>query len=161
MSDKPSSAFISYVPGPIALRLISKIHTLIYKVTGGRLGHRLDGLDMLLLTTIGHRSGKSYQTPMPYFHHPEGYLLIASNAGQASNPGWYYNLRHQPQVAIQIGAEKHEAIACVLNDKTHCLWWHKLTALQPRYAGYQQITERVIPIILLKKNAKKIAGKRC
>jgi len=151
--DKPGTAFISYVPGPIALRLISKIHTAIYQMSNGRLSHRLDGLDILLLTTRGRRSGKLYQTPMPYFEHPDGYLLIASNAGSASNPGWFYNLLDHPDISIQVGSEKRKAIASVLNEKNQRVWWQQLINLQPRYAEYQQTTKRVIPIVLLKKKA--------
>ena len=151
MQHKPSTAFISYVPGPLALRLISKIHTAIYRISGGLLGQRLDGLDILLLTTHGRKSSKRYQTPMPYFTHPRGYLLIASNAGSASNPGWYHNLLHRPRVSIQIGTDQHDVLASPLEENARREWWDKLIDLQPRYAGYQQTTQRCIPIVLLER----------
>mgnify|MGYP003634792561 FL=1 len=143
------------MPGPLALRFISKIHTAIYRISAGHLGHRLDGLDILLLTTQGRKSGKRYRTPMPYFAHPDGYLLIASNAGGADNPGWYHNLLHQPEVTIQVGSEKQQAIASPLVEEARQVWWHKLIQLQPRYAGYQQATQRSIPIVLLARKVPK------
>jgi len=149
MPEKPDNAFISYVPGPLALRMISKVHTALYRMTGGSLGHQLDGLDILLLTTIGFRTGKHYQTPMPYFQHPGGFLLIASNAGQKTNPGWYYNLIHQPGVEIQIRRNQIQAFASILEGDEREAWWSRLIDLQPRYIQYQQTTTRLIPLVLL------------
>lgn len=150
MQDNSSKHYITYVPGPFALKVISKIHTAIYKMSSGRLGQRLDGLDILLLTTQGRTSGRQHQTPMPYFNHPEGHLLIASNAGSTSNPAWYYNLIDHPNTSVRLRANNYQVVASILDAETREYWWQKLIVQQPRYAEYQVKTTRIIPLILLK-----------
>lgn len=149
MDNKQSTLLQSYLPSPLALRLISKVHTLLYRLSFGHLGHRLDGLNILLLTTTGRKSGRYYQTPMPYFHHPKGYLLIASNAGANANPGWYFNLQQQPNATIQIQSQRHRVIARSLENHDRDSWWQELVMLQPRFKTYQETTHRRIPIVLL------------
>ncbi len=115
----------------------------------GQIGKRLDGLDILLLTTRGCKSGKLYETPMPYFTHPDGFLLIASNAGSSVNPAWYHNLLNEPEVNIQLGAKHYPVIARSLTGQERTSWWRELITREPRYAGYQGTTSREIPIVLL------------
>jgi deazaflavin-dependent oxidoreductase (nitroreductase family) len=151
MQKKPSNLFISYIPSPTALRVISIIHMGLYRMTCGRLGKRLDGMDILLLATRGRKTGKRYKTPMPYFEHPRGYLLIASNAGSTTNPGWFYNLQQEPNIIIQVGNKIEELIASPLLQAERMEWWRRLIELQPRYKRYQEKTQRVIPLVLLTK----------
>lgn len=148
-NQKQSRLFKSYIPSPFALRLISTVHTFLYRLTSGYIGHRLDGLDILLLSSRGRRSGKRYQTPMPYFQHPKGYLLIASNAGSVKNPGWLFNLQDQPNTSIQVGPQRLSVVASSLKNGDRDEWWDRLIAIQPRFKTYQDKTERRIPIILL------------
>jgi len=151
MPQKPSTLFVSYLPSPTALRVISIIHTALYRMTGGFLGKRLDGLDILLLATRGRKTGKHHITPMPYFEHPRGYLLIASNAGSTINPGWFHNLQQAPNTTIQVGKKIEEVVACPLRQVERQAWWQKLTERQPKYKSYQEKTPREIPIVLLEK----------
>ena len=67
MEEEIKTSYISYVPGPLALRVISRVHQFIFKASRGQIGKRVDGLDILLITTLGHKSGKRQETPMPYF----------------------------------------------------------------------------------------------
>ena len=152
MEEEIKTSYISYVPGPLALRVISRVHQFIFKASRGQIGKRVDGLDILLITTLGHKSGKRHETPMPYFTHPKGYLLIASNAGASKNPAWYHNLLHEAEVDVQIGNETFRMIAQDLKGEEHLRWWQHLIKKQPRYATYQATTGRKVPIVLLKMN---------
>ncbi len=152
MQQQTTQRYIDYVPGPFALRVISRVHKFIFKASRGQVGKRVDGLDILLLITLGHKSGKRRETPMPYFTHPEGYLLIASNAGRSTNPDWYYNLLHESAADVQIRAKRFRVVARDLQGEEHTQWWRKLVARQPRYVGYQAATNRKIPVVLLKLN---------
>jgi deazaflavin-dependent oxidoreductase (nitroreductase family) len=74
-------------------KFFTAIHRFIYRLSGGRVGGEVQGLQVLLLTTTGRKSGKSHSTPLGYFKHGEGYVIIGSNSGSDHHPGWYYNLK--------------------------------------------------------------------
>jgi len=75
------------------IRLFIQFHTFFYKLTGGRFGGEMGKFKILLLTTKGRKSGLDRTTPLGYFDHEGGYLIIASNGGQAKHPDWYFNLK--------------------------------------------------------------------
>jgi deazaflavin-dependent oxidoreductase (nitroreductase family) len=78
------------------------VHVFLYRLTGGRIGGSMWGFNLLLLTTIGRKSGKEHTTPLGCFDYEGGYVVAATNGGLPNNPGWYYNLKSKPQVTIQI-----------------------------------------------------------
>jgi len=110
---------------------------------------RMAGLNLLLLTTIGRKSGKQRTTPLGYFEHDDGYVITASNAGSDRNPGWFLNLRDHPQVQIQIKDKEIPATAQVLAPELRNELWKKLVSLSPQYGQYATSTKRVIPMVLL------------
>jgi len=111
---------------------------------------RFSFVPALLLTTIGARSGKERISPLAYLPVGERVMIIASKAGADSNPDWYYNVLANPEVTVEIGAEKFQARAEVLTsgperDRLYALMAEQL----PQFGEYQRKTTRTIPVILL------------
>jgi len=109
------------------------------------------GMDLLYLTTIGAKTGEKRQTALARFPDgPESWLVVASSAGSARNPGWYHNIAaHPDQVWIELAGQQLRATAEQLDGDRREEAWQRIIASQPRYAGYQRKTDRVLPIIRL------------
>jgi len=131
------------------LIIISRIHIFLYRVSGGRLGDRVIGLRFLLLVTTGRKSGKRRVTPLLYFGHEKDFLVVASNGGQEAQPDWYYNLLSNPEVSIQVGENRMNAVARQAGPQERQQLWEQHIKGAPFYTGYQKKTSRLIPLILL------------
>jgi deazaflavin-dependent oxidoreductase (nitroreductase family) len=126
------------------------IHITLYRLTRGKFGSRVQGLRVLLLTSIGRRTNHKRTTPLGYFVDGDRYIVIASNAGFDSNPAWFYNLNKNPHVTIEVGPQKMNADAEVIEPAARDKIWAKLVSLAPGYAKYEKKTSRVIPLVALK-----------
>jgi F420H(2)-dependent quinone reductase len=131
-------------------KLFMAIHVGIYRLSGGKLGGSMAGTRVLLLTTTGRKSGKAYTTPLGSFDHKDGYIIVASNAGQPTNPGWYFNLMSNPRVLVQVMDKVFNVTAEVLSGDARTQAWQQVITISPGYAGYEQKTNREIPLILLR-----------
>jgi deazaflavin-dependent oxidoreductase (nitroreductase family) len=125
-------------------RLMSKRHR--------RKGYKFMGMDVLFLTTIGRKTGERRETPVAWF--PDGeraWLIVASAAGAARNPGWYRNLAaHPDQVWIELpGGPALHVAAEQLEGPRRDEAWSRIARAQPRYAKYQEKTDRLLPVIRL------------
>ncbi len=120
-----------------------------FRTNGGKVGGMWEGTPLLLLTTIGAKSGQRRTTPMGYM--PEGICLIvfASSGGTPTHPDWYYNLVANPQVTVEVGTETFDTIAVVAEDEERDRLWTKGVALYPSLAEHQAKTTRQIPVIAL------------
>jgi deazaflavin-dependent oxidoreductase (nitroreductase family) len=145
----PQTKYIRFVPKPSSIKRIGEIHVRIYRFTRGLIGKRMDGLDILLLTTIGKKTGLSRTVPLPYFRDGASYVLIASFGGNAKNPAWLGNLKATPTVDVQVGAKKLKLKARVTQGEERARVWAQVTRDYPRYLAYQTKTEREIPVVLL------------
>ena len=132
-----------------AVRRWSRFHTYLYRATGGRLGRRLVGNDMLLLTTVGRVSGNSHTVPLLYLRDGERLVVIASYGGRPDHPAWYYNLVEEPRVTVQIDGEVEEMVAAVADAGERDVWWRRIEDAYDGYAVYQSRTDRVIPAVFL------------
>jgi len=121
----------------------------LYRLTGGRFGGQVQGLQVLLLTTVGRKTGKKRTTPLGYFVEDENYVIVASNAGFDTHPAWFHNLRTNPRVIIEVKEQQMEAQAEVAEPKKRITLWERLISLAPGYANYTRKTSREIPIIVL------------
>ena len=121
---------------------------------------RLIGIRVLTLTTIGARSGHAHRVDLSYF--PEGenaWLIVASKAGSAKHPAWYYNLGRNPdQVWVKIGKRRLHVQAESLKGEERSEAYRRIAAQVPAYAGYQEKTDRAIPVIRLKPVQQETAG---
>lgn len=141
--------YVHWVPGVRAMKLIARLHTTLYRATRGAIGARADGLDMLLLTTRGRRSGRPRTTPLPFFRVGDDLVLIASFGGNESNPHWYGNLLREPAVRIRYRGRAGGFQARVTRAGERDQLWQEITREHPRYAEYQQRTARQIPVVVL------------
>ena len=123
----------------------------LYESTGGQQGNTLadTGLPVVIVTTIGNKSGKVRKTPLMRVEHDGEYALVASKGGAPSHPVWYYNLKADPKaVVIQDGPEPFAAEVRELDGEERARWWERAVAAYPPYAEYQERTARKIPVFL-------------
>jgi deazaflavin-dependent oxidoreductase (nitroreductase family) len=116
-----------------------------------RSGDRFMGMDLLYLTTVGARTGIKRQTALARFPDDDGnWLVVASSAGSASNPGWYLNIvAHPDQVWIEVAGQQLRVTPQQLEGDRREQAWRRVVASQARYAGYQRKTDRVLPVLRL------------
>ncbi len=134
----------------ILMKIFMAIGTQLYKISSGRIGGRLSGLNVLLLTTKGRKSGKQRTTPLGYFRDEEGsYVIIGSNAGFKTHPAWFHNLKHKPHVTIQVKGKRMEVNAEVAGPDKRNQLWARLVELAPFYDNYTKKTSRQIPVVIL------------
>ena len=130
--------------------LYGREHVRRYVETDGKEGHDwVRGASVLLLTTIGRRSGRPYTTPLIYQQHGESYLVVASNGGSDSPPDWYVNLTANPQVEMQVWGERFRARARTAGPDEKPALWQTMAAVWPDYDAYQGRTSREIPVVIL------------
>jgi F420H(2)-dependent quinone reductase len=125
-------------------------HTAIYRASGGRIGHRVPGAPpMLLLDHVGAKSGAKRTSPLVYVRDGEDVVLVASKGGYPKNPGWFYNLKANPDTEVQIGSEHRQVHAHVADPEERKRLWPMALKVYGGYADYQRRTEREIPLVIL------------
>ena len=125
-------------------------HTAVYRATGGRIGKRLPGLkQMLLLDHVGAKSGVKRTAPLLYVEDGKNLVLIASKGGFPKNPAWYYNLKANPDTTVQVGSEVRKVRARLAKADERPRLWQKAVDVYPGYRGYQERTDREIPVFVL------------
>jgi len=122
----------------------------LYRRTHGKFGGNVQGLPVLLLKTIGRKTGKERITPLGYFMDHGNYIITASNAGRDTFPGWFHNLRAHPHVKIEVQDRQLEAEAEVAAPEKRNALWSQLVSLSPAYAKYATKTTREIPLVILR-----------
>lgn len=133
-----------------ALEAMWAVHRLLYRRTSGRLGSNVNGMPVLLLTTKGHRSGLPRTSPLEYVEVEDGFVVVASNAGETRHPAWFFNLRADPKASIQM-KNIHLSVEAseVSHDERESLWG-RITDADDSYTVYQGRTSREIPLVHLK-----------
>ncbi|MGW4819089.1 nitroreductase family deazaflavin-dependent oxidoreductase [Streptomyces sp. NPDC004227] len=123
----------------------------LYEGSGGTKGTTLQdtGLPVILLTTVGARSGRIRKTPLMRVEHEGQYAVVASQGGAAKHPFWYFNLRADPRVELQDGPVKQDMTAREVTGTEKAQWWKRAVAAFPPYAEYQGKTSREIPVFVL------------
>ena len=120
-----------------------------FRAKDGRVGGPFEGAPLLLLHTVGAKSGQERVNPMMYLTVPGGYAVFGSKAGADTHPDWYHNLVAQPAVRAEIGTETLELTARVADgDERERIWTEQKTAV-PGFADYEQQTSREIPVVIL------------
>lgn len=127
-------------------------HALIYRATHGLVGHRVPFVPpMLLLDHVGAKSGRKRTSPLGYFEDGDDVVIIASKGGHPRNPAWYHNLLANPDTTIQLGSERRSVHARAATPEERARLWPKAVDTYGGYAGYQERTERVIPLVVLER----------
>ena len=127
-------------------------HVVRYRATDGVEGHDwIRGAPVLLLTTVGRRSGAEHTTPLIYGRHGDDYIVIASRGGAPEHPQWYRNLLADPDVEVQVKADRFSARARSAGPEERRELWPIMTAIWPDYDQYQTRTSREIPLVVLER----------
>jgi deazaflavin-dependent oxidoreductase (nitroreductase family) len=117
-----------------------------------RLGGEIEGMHrdrLVLLTTVGVRTGQRRTTPMMFHREPGRLLVIASNVGAPKHPDWYHNLVADPQVTVEVGDETYQAVATTLVGAERERAWAVLKRNYPFFAEHERKTDRTIPVVAL------------
>jgi deazaflavin-dependent oxidoreductase (nitroreductase family) len=133
----------------LLLRLVGTVHRLAYRISDGRLGRSAQGGPVLLLTTIGRRTGRERTWPLCYIRERDALVLVASAGGAPRQPGWYLNLQAQPRVTVQIGDQTWTMRARTAEGSERTRLWGRIVRHYPVCAGYQGRTSREIPVVAL------------
>jgi deazaflavin-dependent oxidoreductase (nitroreductase family) len=130
-------------------RTTGALHTRLYRMTGGRIGHSAGRITNLLLTTTGRRSGTRRTVPLAYVADGGGFVVVASNGGADRHPAWWLNLRAHPHAVVEVGSRRVEVTAREADPTERARLWPRLKADNPFYGQYEQITDRRIPVVIL------------
>ena len=134
------------------MTLYGKEHVDRYVATDGEEGYDWrNGTTILLLTTTGRKSGRSYTHPLIYRDHGDDYLIVASKGGADEAPSWYENLQANPDVQVQIKDDRFAAHARTANEQEKPEMWTAMTEVWPDYDEYQRKTSRDIPVVVLER----------
>jgi deazaflavin-dependent oxidoreductase (nitroreductase family) len=126
------------------------VHQWLYDATDGRIGRSLGGRPMLLLRTVGKRTGKPRTSALLYVPHGDAYAVIASKGGDPKHPGWYHNLVANPDIDVQVGRKTIPVRARVAEgDERSQLWKRADEINHGGYERYQALTDRTIPVVVL------------
>ncbi len=120
-----------------------------FRDNGGRVGGPFEGAPMLLLTTVGAKTGKARVNPMMYLAEDGRRYVFASKAGAPTNPDWYHNLVAHPDVSIEVGTDVIEVVAVPLTGSERDRVYAEQASRYPGFAVYQEKTDRVIPVVAL------------
>jgi F420H(2)-dependent quinone reductase len=138
----------------VAVQLMSRLNTWIYRASGGRLGNKfMRGAPVFLLVTRGRKSGEERTAPLIYIEDGDDFLVVASKGGMSHHPAWYLNLEADPQCAVEIGARRIPATATRLSAEEKRALWPRICEVYPDYDDYQKRTTRDIPVIRLRRRA--------
>lgn len=134
--------------GP-ALSFFWRLHKWLLFISGGRLGSKIGDLPVLVLYTVGRKSGKSRANALYYVAHGNAYAVVASNVGADANPGWYLNLREQPMTRIQVQGKDIQVKWREATGAESDALYDKFIQADPNYAEYKNRTNRKIPVVIL------------
>ena len=134
------------------VKAFSRLNVFVYRLTGGRIGHRVPGAPpMLLLDHVGAKSGAKRTSPLVYVRDGEDLVLVASKGGYPKNPAWFHNLKAHPDTEVQVGSERRLVHARVADAEEYKRLWPKALKTYGGYADYQKRTERQIPLVILER----------
>ena len=120
-----------------------------YAESGGADAADMKGMPIILLTTVGAKTGKLRKTPLMRVEHDGEYACVASLGGAPKNPVWYYNIAKNPRVELQDGSVTQDYDAREVFGDEKAVWWGRAVEAYPDYADYQTKTDRQIPLFVL------------
>jgi F420H(2)-dependent quinone reductase len=121
----------------------------LYESSGGTEGLTLRGMPVVVVTSVGARTGKLRKNALMRVEHDGVYAVVASEGGAPTHPVWYHNLVANPQVELQDGPVRRDYTAREVTGAEKALWWERAVAAYPDYAAYQKKTDRQIPVFVL------------
>ena len=136
--------------GGVVIKVMSRLTTRLYRLTNGRIGGKfLKGTDVVLVTTLGRRSGEPRTVPLLFMEDGPDLILVASQGGMPSNPAWYYNVVEHPEVTVNRRGVETDMVASEVGAEERTELWPRLVDMYADFTDYQERTERTIPVIRL------------
>ena len=136
-------------PANLALKLGTLVHSGVYRATGGKLLGRMGRSPILILNTVGRKSGKKRATPLLYAVDGEDFVIIASKGGAPSHPAWYLNLKATPHASVEVADREVRVSAEEVDGEEKERLWKRMAEMYPTYDDYQKKTKRKIPLLVL------------
>jgi F420H(2)-dependent quinone reductase len=140
------SPYIAHRPGTA---MASRAHAWVLRRSGGRLGGRALGADILVLRTTGRRSGQPRDAPMFFLPHDGGFAVVASNAASKRSPAWWFNLQGDPEAEALVHGTSHPVRARPASEQEVAELWPRLVKLYSGYDHYKSIATRELPVVIL------------
>ncbi|SRR6266498_1293047 len=138
----------------ILIKWFMRINAFFFRVTNGRLGSKLGLQTILLLETIGRKSGQPRVIPIAYFFHEGKYLIVESNWGKDTHADWYWNLKKNSHAMLQVNGRRITVDAHDADAEEYTRLWKFVTERHPPYLQHQKMTKRRIPIVVFQSFAK-------
>jgi deazaflavin-dependent oxidoreductase (nitroreductase family) len=146
---KPYTKMEVAIANPL-IKLMSRLNTWAYRATGGRVGGKfLRGAPVMLLITVGRKSGRRLTAPLLYLRDGDKVICVASKGGMDHHPLWYRNLQANPDVEVEIGTDVQPMRARTASAEEKAHYWPKLTEMYRDFDDYQARTKRDIPVVVL------------
>ena len=120
-----------------------------FEASNGAEANTLRGVPIILLTTVGAKTGALRKTPLMRVEHDGQYAVVASQGGAPTHPVWFHNIVKNPHVELQDGADRADYDAHLAEGDERAIWWERAVAVWPDYAEYQKKTDREIPVFVL------------
>jgi deazaflavin-dependent oxidoreductase (nitroreductase family) len=120
-----------------------------FRANAGKVGGPFAGKTLLILHTIGAKSGQKHVNPVAYIADGDRFVIIASKGGAPTNPDWFFNLAANPAVEVEVGTEHFAARASIAGEPERTRLYGKMVEMMPGFAEYQKKTTRVIPVVIL------------
>src|SRR5215218_6847695 len=136
-------------PARLAMKFVTSAHAGVYRASGGKLGGSMGKSPVLLLNTVGRKTGVERTTPLLYDMDSEDYAIVASYGGAPKHPDWFLNLQANPETSIEVGGRKIIVLEEVATHEDKPRLWAKLTEMYPTYDDYRKKTDREIPVLIL------------
>jgi len=130
------------------IKWFMSINSFLLRLSRGRIGSRLGTQTILILHTIGRKSGEDRAIPIAYFDYEGKYLIVASNWGKDNNADWYLNLKKQPRATLEVNGKRIQVQAREAQGEEYARLWKFATERHPPYLEYQKMTTRHIPIMV-------------
>ena len=144
MSQEPAKPAVD-------LSLLGEEHVRVYRETNGERGYIWNGAPILLLTTTGRQSGEARTIPIIFSRYGDSYVIMGSRGGSPTHPAWYLNILANPQVELQVKADKFAAVARTAESPEREAIWKEALKVWPRYEDYQSRTTRQIPVVVIER----------
>lgn len=130
-------------------RQMMRMQIFFFRLSNGKMMNSMRGMPLLILTTVGRKSGKVRETPVIYVQYGTNFIVAASNAGRDAHPGWYVNLRANPQATIDVPGATLKVNAHVAEGAERAELWAELVTRAAFFEDYRRSTSREIPVVVL------------
>ena len=128
-------------------KYFGKAHGLLYRLSGGRFGASMGWIKVALIDTVGRKSGKKRTVPLACYPYRDSVVVSASNSGQERHPAWYLNMMANPEVTVQLGRERYQAIAEEVPEEEREGLWPEIVKANKHQGEYLEKVERKIPLV--------------